>query len=158
MVQTSICILMKKKIFTLLLLVSAAFSPLAAQCDAKELAKKCKSNLKPFTYDGFADNTFIFKDKAQTVDVEFTAYAGQKYKLVFTSSGFKEDVKLNIYDKNKKNPNRQKVYDTAQGIDNLFWSFEPKKTGTYYIEYQIPPALDNANKKSGCIVLLIGYK
>jgi hypothetical protein len=149
---------MKKKFLALLLLAFTAYSSAEAQCEAKELAKKCKGNLKPFTYDGFADNTFTFKDKAQTVDVEFTAYAGQKYKLVFTSSGFKEDVKLNIYDKNKSNPNRQKVYDTAQGIDNLFWSFEPKKTGTYYIEYQIPPALDNANKKTGCIVLLIGYK
>jgi hypothetical protein len=149
---------MKTKLALLFFLTLAGLSSLQAQCNAKELAKKCKSNIKPFNYDGFADNQFTFKDKEQVVDVEFTAYAGQQYKLVFCSSGFKEEVKVNIYDKPKKNPKREKVYDSSNGIDNLFWSFEPKKTGTYYIEYAVPAALDGAGTKTGCIVLLIGYK
>jgi hypothetical protein len=150
--------MMKQKLALLLILAATAISSVHAQCNAKEIAKKCKNNLKPFDYDGFADNSFTFKDKAQTVSVEFTAYAGQKYKLVFASSGFKEEVKVNIYDKNKNNPKRQKIYDSSNGIDNLFWSFEPSKTGTYYIEYEIPAAQEGDMGKSGCMVLLIGYK
>jgi hypothetical protein len=149
---------MKKKISIILLFAGSLLGSLHAQCNAKEIAKKCKSNLKPFSYDGFADNSFTFKDKAQTISVEFTAYAGQSYKLVFATSGFKEEVKVNIYDKNKNNPKRQKVYDSANGIDNLFWSFEPSKTGTYYIEYEVPPASEGDSGKIGCMVLLIGYK
>jgi hypothetical protein len=149
---------MKKRLTLLLVLSLSIIGSVQAQCNAKELAKKCKGNLKPFNYDGFADNSFTFKDKAQTVSVEFTAYAGQKYKLVFCSSEFKEEVKVNIYDKNKNNPKRQKIYDSANGIDNLFWSFEPTKTGTYYIEYEIPAALSGDTGKTGCMVILIGYK
>jgi hypothetical protein len=150
---------MKKKLTILLILGTSILYNMQAQCvDAKEIAKKCKSNLKPFNYDGFADNPFTFKDKAQTVSVEFTAYAGQKYKLIFTSNGFKEEVKVNIYDKTKTNPKRQKIYDSSNGIDNLFWSFEPSKTGTYYIEYDIPTALEGDLGKTGCMILLIGYK
>ncbi|HEV7230357.1 MAG TPA: hypothetical protein VGO45_03450 [Bacteroidia bacterium] len=151
---------MKKNLFALLVMAASVFSSASvhAQCNAKELAKKCKNNLKPFSYDGYADNPFTFTDKEQNIEVEFTAYAGQQYKLVFCTSGFKEDVKVNIYDRTKKNPSRQKVYDSSAGIDNLFWSFEPKKTGTYYIEYTIPPAAAGDVNKSSCMVLLIGYK
>jgi hypothetical protein len=148
---------MKKNLFALFLFLAAAGS-VVAQCDAKEIAKKCKSNLKPFKYDGYNDTHFTFKDKPQTVEVEFTAYAEQTYKLIFCSSGFKEEVKVNIYDKTKSNPKRKQVFDSSSGIDNLFWSFEPPKTGTYYIEYEIPAALDHPNDKTGCMVLMVGYK
>jgi hypothetical protein len=150
---------MKKIILTILFLAASLGYTLEAQeCNAKNIAKKCKNNLKPFNYDGYSDNPFIFKKTEQTIEVEFTAYAGQEYKLVFCSSGFKEDVKVNIYDRTKKNPKRQKVYDNSSGIDNLFWSFEPKKTGTYYIEYTIPAAAEGDLNKDGCIVLMVGYK
>lgn len=131
---------------------------LSAQCKAKELVKKCKPDLKPYNYDGYTENQFTFSDKPQVVDVEFTAFAGQHYRLVFCSSGFQEEVKVNIYDKNKRNPNRQKVYDNKQGIDNLFWMFEPPKTGTYFIEYEIPAVPASSKGKIGCLVLLIGFK
>ncbi len=150
---------MKKHFYLLLFLFLLTLTGTTfAQCNAKEIAKKCKNNLKPFNYDGFSDTPFTFKDKAQTVEVEFTAYAGQKYKLIFASSGFKEDVKVNIYDKSKTNAKRNQVFDNSMGIDNLFWSFEPTKTGTYYIEYEIPVALDHPNEKTGCMVLMVGYK
>jgi hypothetical protein len=149
---------MKKHLVTILLLAITSLGTLQAQCNAKDLAKKNKNSLKPFNYDGFADNSFTFKDKPQTISVEFTAYAGQKYKLLFCSSDFKEEVKVNIYDKNKNNPKRQKLYDSSNGIDNLFWSFEPPRTGTFFIEYEIPAALDHSTTKTGCLVLIIGYK
>lgn len=147
-----------KYFFALLTLSILVCQPVNAQCKSKDIVKKCKANLKPFKYDGYAVDEITFDQNPKIVEVEFTAYAGQDYKLVFCSSGFTEEVKVNIYDKNrKKKDNRKQVYNSDQGIDNLFWSFEPPKTGTYFIEYEIPKSADGKTK-TGCIVLLIGYK
>ena len=146
-----------KRIFFLMAVLFALPFSLDAQCKAKQIAKDCKVNLKPFKYDGYATSELVFDDKKKTVEVEFTAFAGQDYKLIFCTSGFDEEVQVNIYDKRKTVKNRTKVYDSSEGIDNLFWSFAPKKSGTYYIEYEVPPSKDNTVKK-GCVVLLIGFK
>ena len=34
---------------------------------------------------------------------------------------------------------------------------EPPKTGTYYVEYDVPVSIDR-KKKTGCIIMLIGYE
>jgi hypothetical protein len=149
---------MKKNWLLFLYLGLTLSSALHAQCKAKDLVKKYKPNLKPYNYDGYTENQFTFKDQPQTVEVEFTAFAGQHYRLVFCSAGFQEEVKVNIYDKSKRNPKRQKVFDSNQGIDNLFWMFEPPKTGTYFIEYEIPAGAKNDMGKIGCLVLMIGFK
>lgn len=149
------------RIILKLTLAAALFlslSPASAQkCKAKQIVKGCKTNLAPFKYDSYAVNDLVFTDKEQIVPVEFTAFAGQKYKLVFCTSGFPEQVTLNIYDKPARNKNRKKIYDSSSGIDNLFWSFEPPKSGTYYIEYTLPPSKTGKESK-GCILMLIGFK
>ena len=127
-------------------------------CKAKQIAAGCKANIKkPFKYDSFALNEFTFDDKTKEVEVQFTAFAGQKYKIVFCSSGFDEQLTMNIYDKsNKIKNNRHQIFDNSQGIDSDFWSFEPPKTGNYFIEYSVPPSKDGKVKK-GCVVMLVGY-
>ncbi|HVA99165.1 MAG TPA: hypothetical protein VNG53_09740, partial [Bacteroidia bacterium] len=127
-----------------------------SQCSVKHIVKNYKANIKPFKYDSYAMNDIIFTGNPQQVEVEFTAFAGQKYKLVFATSGFEEMVTVNIYDHNSRSKKRKKLYDNDSGIDNLFWSFEPKKSGTYYIDYDIPPA-GAGQAQQGCIVMLIGY-
>ena len=77
--------------------------------------------------------------------------------IVTCSSGFEEQVTMNIYDKsNRVKKGRNKVYDNSQGVDNNFWSFQPPKPGTYFIEYDVPKSVDG-KVKTGCVVLLIGY-
>lgn len=129
-----------------------------AQCKVKEVVKKAKGNIaKPYKYDSYAISEFEFNDKTQKVEVQFTAFQGQKYKLVFCSSGIEEAVTLNIYDKSNRVKNgRKKVYDNDQGIDNNFWSFEPPKSGNYFIEYELPPSATGKPKKA-CVVMLIGF-
>lgn len=129
-------------------------SQVNAQCKAKQAVKECKPNMAPFMYDSYALNEIVYDAKKNTViEVEFTAFAGQKYKLVFCTSGLEVPIKLNIYDKNQKFKKRNKVYDTENGIEG-HWSFEPSKSGTYYIDYEVPAA---ATTKKGCVVMLIGY-
>ena len=134
-----------------------SFASGKGSCKAKQIAKSCRANLKPFKYDSYAVNEITFTDKPQNIEVEFSAFSGQKYKLVFCTSGFAEEVKLDIYDKPAKSKKRQKVFDNEKGIDNLFWSFEPPKSGTFYINYQVPPSKDG-KQSSGCIVMMIGYQ
>ena len=139
--------------FTLFLSTSAI-----AQCKAKQIAGGCKANIKkPFKYDSYAINEFTFNDKPKEVEVVFTAFSGQKYKVIFCSSGFDEKVTMNIYDKPAKiKNNRHLLWDNSKGIDSDFWSFEPPKTGNYYIEYTIPKSM-NGKEKKGCVVMLVGY-
>lgn len=146
---------MIRKLLVFLLLLAPA-AGIQAQCNAKKMAKACKSNLKPYTYDGYGTAELTFNDKPHIVKMEFTAYAGEKYRLVFCSEGYKEKVNLNIYNAPEKSKRREKVYDTSQGIDDLYWQFSPTKSGTYYIEIEVPPSVDGTTK-TGCITMLIGF-
>jgi hypothetical protein len=141
---------------TLFLLIVAC-NNFFAQCKAKQIVKECKPTIAPFQYDSYSLNELIFDPaKPQVVEVEFTAFAGQQYKLVFSTYAFDEDFKLNIYDKSQRSKKRNKIYDSANGIEK-HWTFEPTKAGTYYIDYEMPKSL-NGQKKTGCVVMLIGYK
>ena len=130
---------------------------MAGKCKAKEITEACRPNLKPFKYDSYAYSELQFDNATKTVDVDFTVFASQKYKIIFCASGFEEMVKVYIYDKPKTYKKRKKVYDNENGIDNLFWSFQTAKAGTYFIEYEVPPAKDG-KKKKGCIVMIVGFK
>jgi len=144
-------------VFSLSMFITAsAFAQ--APCKAKQIASGCKANIKkPFRYDSYAVNEFTFDAKQHEVEVQFTAFQGQKYKVVFCSSGFDEAITMNIFDKsNKIKNNRHKLFDNSAGIDSDFWSFEPAKSGNYFIEYEIPKAKDGKVHK-GCIVMLVGY-
>ena len=90
------------------------------------------------------------------VEVEFSGFIGQLYRLCFCTSNFPEDVKVNIYDKNIHNKSRKLVFSSENGIEK-HWMFEPQKPGTYYIDYEVPKS-STGQKKTGCMVLLIGYK
>lgn len=142
-----------------LVLISLLFSLSAsAQCEDKKIAKACKPNIKPYKYDAYAVTDIKFDAKPKTVEVQFTVYEGQEYKLVFCSSGFPEGMKLSIYDKSKAVKSRKKIFEGEQGkINGSTWSYEPNKTGTYYIEYEVPAANDGKTRKE-CVVLLIGFK
>jgi hypothetical protein len=128
-----------------------------AQCKAKQIVKEAKPSLAPYQYDSYALNEVqIDPAKPHVIEIEFTAFAGQKYKLVFSTSSFEEDMKLNIYDKNRLAKKRNKIFDSENGVKK-HWTFQPTKPGTYYIDYEIPKST-NGQKKTGCVVMLIGYK
>jgi hypothetical protein len=128
-----------------------------AQCKARQVVKECKPNIAPYRYDSYTLNKItIDTGKTNVVEIEFTAFVGQQYKLVFSGVDFKEELKLNIYDRNIRVKKRNKIFDTENGIEN-HWAFEPQKPGTYYIDYEMPKSLDG-KKKTGCVVMLIGYK
>lgn len=148
---------MKKQALIFGLMLSMFFlNTIHAQHKVKKIVSRYMPNLEGYTYDSFAYNEIDF-DTAQTktIEVAFTALAKKKYKIVFGTSGFEQDLQLNIYDKDQRFKKRKKLYDNNEGIDNNYWSFEPNKPGTYYIDYQIPPT-KNGSKKDEYVVMLIG--
>jgi|SRR6185437_3041353 len=138
-------------------LLALPVAHLYSQCSPHKIAKDFRPNLLPFKYDSYAYNEVTFNNKPQTIEVVFTAYAGLKYKLVFGTSLFDENVQVNIYDKSVHAKERTKLYDNNSGVDNLFWSKVIDKPGTYYIDYDIPTK-GTSQSTDGCMVLLIGYK
>lgn len=149
--------MIKKKhflLFTIPFICCSHF--LFAQCNAKKIMNEFKPNIpKPYQYDSYAISELEFNDKEKNIEVVFTAFVGQKYNLIFCSSGFEEEVEINIYDKtNRIQKGRKKLYDNSQGIDNNFWWFEPSKSGNYYIQYTVPKSI-NGKVKKGCVVILI---
>ena len=138
--------------FLLILLAKGIVS----QCSPHKIAKNFRPNLEPYKYDSYAYNEVTFTDKPQTIEVQFTAFSGMKYKLVFGTSMFDEDVHVNIYDKSMRTHKRSKLYDNNNGVDNLFWSYEVDTPGVYYVDYEIP-AKGSAKAADGCMVMLIGY-
>jgi hypothetical protein len=147
----------KVRTYLCLALLALPLTGLYSQCSPHKIAKDFKPNLTPFKYDSYAYNDVTFSDKPQTIEVVFTAFSGMKYKLVFGTSLFDENVKVNIYDKSMHAKKRTKLYDNNNGVDNLFWSEEVDVPGIYYIDYDIP-AKGDAKATDGCMVLLIGYK
>lgn len=141
----------------LLCLPCLEISTLFSQCNPHKIAHKYKGNLGDYKYDSYAYNPIQFTEKPQTIEVIFTAYSGMDYKLVFGTSFFDENVKVNIYNKSMRVRNRKKLYDNDKGIDNLFWELPIEKAGTYYIDYDIP-AKGTSKSSDGCLVVLIGYK
>ena len=60
------------------------FAMAQTTCKAKQIASGCKANIKkPFKYDSYAVNEFTFDAKPHEIEVQFTAFQGQKYKIVF---------------------------------------------------------------------------
>lgn len=150
--------MLKKSLYTLVLAAITLVSVSAnAQCKSKDITKGCKKNLEAYKYSGAAVTDIVIDNKAKKYDVEFTAYQGQKYRLIFCSSGNVEGIQLNIFDKPKTLKSRKKVYDNSQGIEGNFWVFEPTKQGNYYIEYEVP-AGTTEEKKQACVVLIVGYQ
>jgi len=123
------------------------------QCKAKQIVKEGRGSLKPFFYDGYALSDISFTEKSQKIEVEFTAFAKQKYRMVFCTSDFTEIIPINIYDKSSRAKARNNVF-TNRTVQKAIWNLTPAKTTTYFITYEVPPSTPN---KKGCVLMLIGY-
>jgi hypothetical protein len=125
----------------------------SSQCSIAEIINKNKAGFTaPYKYDGFNYSQIEFGLINQTLKKEFIAFKGQKYQLLFCTSGFEETVRITVRDIK----DNSLVAGTTVGKESTVWSFFCSKTGTYSIEYEIPPSdTDVAHK--GCIAMLIGF-
>ena len=108
---------------------------------------------KPYKYDGFLMKEFNIGLVNLSLPLEFTAFKGQKYKLIFCSSSFEEEVLVTIYDRSAP---KIKLAEKTISQNERTWLYEPPKEGTYSIVYEVPPSNTDVEHKA-CMVMLIGF-
>lgn len=128
-----------------------------AQCTVKTVIQNCKTHIvNPYKYNGYWMSEFTFEKKSKKIEGHFVAFQGERYHIVFCSSGFEEAITICVYDKSSRvGKGRKKFYDSTESKEKGYWTFEPPVSGDYFIEYSIPPSKNGQMKKS-CVVLIIG--
>jgi hypothetical protein len=129
----------------------------AQQCKVKPIVKTCMPSLEPYQYDAYAVKEIVFGVKSKKESIEFSVYSGEDYKLVFGKTELPLEVGITIYDGNPIKKDSKIVYmDESGKKDKYVCNFHPTKTGSYYIQYEIPAS--TAPNQKGCVVVLIGIK
>lgn len=147
---------MKKTIFLLvaapLLLVT---SSLFAQCKVKPIVKACMPQLGDFMYDSYVIKEIEYGKAAKKETLDFQVFSDEEYKLVFGQTVLPHEVGITIYGMER---GKKKVlyFDESGKKSNQVFNFKAGKTGTYFIEFEIPAA--TAAGQKGCCVLVIGVK
>jgi hypothetical protein len=127
-----------------------------AQCTARSIIRNCKNVFTdPYRYSGCWMKEFVMDAKWKRIEGRFVAMEGLKYQVLFCSSPSAEKVTINIYDRSAESVKKRKLYDSSKNQSCNLWTFEPEKSGDYYIEYIIPPSC-TGKPKSGCIMLMLG--
>lgn len=146
---------MNKKSLLLFLVLFFCFSnSIFSQYKISQIIEDNKVNIpKPYKYDGFLMKEFNIELINKNIPLEFVAFKGQKYKLLFCASTFEEPITISIYD--KANPN-VKVAEQTIDPKTTTWTFDIIKPATYSIVYEIPPSNTDVEHKA-CMVMLIGF-
>ena len=149
--------MIKKVVFTALAGATLIFnSELSAQqCKVKPIIKAGMSKLAPYQYDSYAVKEIVYGPKPKKETIDFEVFSDEEYKLVFCQTELPQEIGITIYGKIKGQ--KQILYfDESGKKSSENFNFGPTRSGTYYIEYEIPAA--TAPNQKGCFVLLIGLK
>jgi hypothetical protein len=126
---------------------------LSAQCKVNPIVKQCMPYLDTFQYDSYVVKEITYKSEPRKETLNFEVFSDEQYKLVFGQTVLPQEVGITIYGmvKGKK----KILYFDESGKKSLqVFNFGPTRSGTYYIEYEIPAATSPGQK--GCFVVLIG--
>ena len=146
-----------RHLFSILILASVAFcgEAFSQDCKAKPLVKQNMKRLEPYKYDAYAIKEITYGPRPKKETINFEVFSEEEYKLVFCQTKLPSEVEITIYGlvKGKKNI---LYFDESGRKSQQTFNFGPTKSGTYYIEYTIPP--QTAPNQKGCFVVLIGLK
>jgi hypothetical protein len=126
-----------------------------AQCKVKPIVKSCMPQLDPFQYDSYVIKEIEYGKTVKKETLDFEVFSDEEYKLVFGQTVLPQEVSITIYGMEK---GKKKIlyFDESGKKSAQTFNFTPGRSGTYYIEYEIPAA--TAPGQKGCFVLLIGIK
>jgi hypothetical protein len=152
-----------KKIFSLIVVTAAlayGFTTVqtADNCDKKALTASCKKKLDPYKYDSQKFTKINFTKKAQQLEVEVPVFIGEKYRLVFNTSGLPKPVRVSVYTKDKEAKKREPIFSSKdlKAGENEF-IFDAPRARKMYVDYDVPADSTGA-KSTGCVVFMVGYK
>ncbi|MCX6296618.1 MAG: hypothetical protein NTX97_11235 [Bacteroidetes bacterium] len=130
----------------------------ADNCDKKALTASCKKKLEPFKYDSQKFTKINFTKKAQQLEVEVPIFIGEKYRLVFNTSGLPKGIKINIFTKDKETKKREAIFSNKDAKDTeKELVFDAPRSRKMFVDYDVPADSTNA-KLTGCMIFMVGYK
>lgn len=130
----------------------------ADNCDKKALTTSCKKKLEPYKYDSQKFTKINFTKKAQQLEVEVPIFIGEKYRLVFNTSGMPKGIKINVYTSDKEAKKRDAIFSNKDAkIGENEFVFDAPRARKMYVDYDVP-ADSTSQKISGCMIFMVGYK
>lgn len=147
--------------FTLALVYGFTTIQQPDNCDKKAITASLKKALDPFKYDSQKITKINFTKKAQQMEVEVPVFVGEKYRVVLNTSGLPKPINISIYTKDKESKKREAIYtnkDLKNGETEIV--FDAPRIRKMFIDYDIPAdsTASPANKISGCVAFMVGYK
>ncbi len=148
---------MKWLTFISLLLILFAFQT-TNPCDPKQLKDAVREVMSPYQYDLSKLNRFTYKNKPQLKELEVDLFIGEKYKLIFNTTGCPIPITIHLYNRDKDHSKRKLLYSSKdEPSDKKIFTFEYSKARHIYIDYEIPADTTNSNLQ-GCVMFVLGYK
>lgn len=130
-------------------------------CDKKAITAACKKKMEPFKYDSQKFTKINFTKKAQQLEVEVPVFIGEKYRIVFNTSGLPKPVNINIYTKDKEAKKREAIFTNKEvKAGETVLVFDAPRARKMYIDYDVPAdsTASPTQKLSGCVAFMVGYK
>jgi hypothetical protein len=130
-------------------------------CDKKAITATCKKKMEPFKYDSQKFTKINFTKKAQQLEVEVPVFIGEKYRIVFNTSGLPKPVSINIYTKDKEAKKREAIFTNKEvKAGETVLVFDAPRARKMYIDYDVPAdsTASPTQKLSGCVAFMVGYK
>jgi len=148
-----------KKLILLIIAFVSSIHFLSAQCKIAELVKNNKSQIvSPYLFDGFSVTNLNFAQNSKLVKSEFVALKGQQYQLILVTSGFEEEIALQIvYKKSAESSEELLMKEMTLGGSTTQQLYEITKHGFYYFKYTIPKSSQEIDHKE-CVLLINSYK
>ena len=153
---------MKKPLITLFLTLTIIFGSTSALqtsfvCPSTDLKNELKPLLKPdFKYDSSKITKISASGDSSSIELEVPLFIGEKYKVIFNTAQLQKDVVISVYNKKAGKGARELLYSnkTEKGVQKTTYEWEPLKSRTMYINYEIPKGTTG----EGCVVFLLGYR
>ena len=116
-----------------------------SQCKLKDLKAEYVEKIKPYEFEGISAGV-IFAGEATTISV--SVFRNQKYRLLIHSEGFDGPVSVKVMTRNRF------VLFTNKDDPSLDrYTFLPKKTEDYFVEFTTPTSADEDAR--GCVAVIL---
>ncbi|MEO6902883.1 MAG: hypothetical protein ABI315_06985 [Bacteroidia bacterium] len=153
-----------KKVFYISLvgfILFSSFSIIQSEglIDKTKLTADCKAKMEPYKYDSQKFTKINFNENSQLLEIEVPVFIGEKYRIVFNTNALTTNkININVYTKSKSSSKRETIFTTNGDNSNTGeFVFDVPRVRKLFIDYEVP-ADASANKISGYILMMVGYK
>lgn len=139
---------MKRALFAIFLVFGLInYSPVFSQslCKLRDLKSAYMEKIKPYEFEGISAGVIL---AGESTTISVSVFRNQKYRLFFHSEGFDGPVTVKVMTRNRF------VLFTNKDDPSLDrYTFQPKKTEDYFVEFTTP-ASSNEDAR-GCVAVVL---